>query len=120
MDTLVASRNKIVVKQRKELGEILFGFETRNRYDLLDESGTPIGQAAEEGGGIGTALLRNFLGSGRACTLHILDNDGKELGRGVKPFRFFFYAYYPGSFWLPREDKSWLQGTVRPCDGAGS
>jgi len=91
MNSLIENNDRIMIKQTKEWGEILTGFETRNRYELLDGDGNRIGNAAEEGGGIGTALLRNFLGKCRACKIHIYDRNGEKVGRGDKPFRFFFH-----------------------------
>lgn len=87
----MSARKRILVHQIKEWGEILVGFESRNRYELKDESGTLLGYAAEEGGGFGRAIGRQFFGSGRKATIHILDTDGKETARGVKPFTWFFH-----------------------------
>lgn len=84
-------RRRILVHQIKEWGEILVGFESRNRYEVKDEAGNLIAYAAEEGGGIGRALGRQFFGSGRKATLHVLDPEGKELARGQKPFTWFFH-----------------------------
>ena len=92
MKSILGDRNKILVRQTKEWGEILTGFETRNRFDLLDEESNRIGNAAEEGGVLGTALLGNFLDKCRACKIHIYDVDGNKVARGDKPFRFFFTA----------------------------
>jgi len=99
MKSIIGDRKRILVRQTKEWGEILTGFETRNRFDLLDEEGNRIGNAAEEGGGLGTALLRNFLGKCRACKIHIYDVDGNKVALGDKPFRFFFHrmTVYDGS-----------------------
>ncbi|MEZ5963541.1 MAG: phospholipid scramblase-related protein [Planctomycetota bacterium] len=84
-------RRRILVHQIKEWGEILVGFESRNRYELKDEAGNLIGYAAEEGGGLGRALGRQVFGSGRKAVLHVLDADGKEVARGDKPFTWFFH-----------------------------
>lgn len=84
-------RRRILVHQIKEWGEILVGFESRNRYELKDEAGQLLGYAAEEGGGFGRAIGRQFFGSGRKATLHVLDAEGKEIARGSKPFTWFFH-----------------------------
>ena len=91
METLIGNRSRLLVQQTKEWGEILLGFETRNRFEIRDEDGTTIGYAAEEGGGFGTVLLRNLFGRWRAAKVHIYDTGGKELGRGEKSFRFYFH-----------------------------
>lgn len=82
---------RILIKQIKEWGEILSGFETRNRYELFDERDAMIGYAAEEGGGLGRVAGRLFLGQMRRATIHVLDRDGSELFRGEKPFRWYFH-----------------------------
>jgi hypothetical protein len=50
LNSLMASK-LIVVNQRHELGEI-FGFETRNKYQLFDENNKILGFAAEQQKGI--------------------------------------------------------------------
>lgn len=85
------ARKRFLIRQIKEWGEILVGFESRNRYEITDEAGTMLGYAAEEGGGIGRALGRQFLGSGRPGILHVLDPDGRETARAKKPFTWFFH-----------------------------
>ena len=91
MDEWVRSTDRLLVKQIKEWGEILVGFESANRFEILDDNGDALGYAAEEGGGLGTVLLRNFFGRCRACKIHIFDAQGDEVGLGDKPFRFFFH-----------------------------
>lgn len=89
---LVDGRRTILVRQTKEWGEILLGFESRNRFDLLDpESGEVVGHAAEQGKGFGTVLLRNLFGRCRQASIHVYDRDGGEIGRGEKPFRLYFH-----------------------------
>ncbi len=91
MDAWVEKNSRLLVKQIKEWGEILVGFESRNRFEILDESGNTLGHAAEEAGGFGAMLLRNFLGKCRAARIHIYDSQGEEVGLGDKPFRFYFH-----------------------------
>ena len=42
METILADHNRILIRQKKEWGEILTGFETRNRYALSSEDGDEI------------------------------------------------------------------------------
>ncbi len=91
METILADHNRILIRQKKEWGEILTGFETRNRYALSSEDGDEIGFAAEEGGGVGKNFGRVFLGPARACRLHVYNKDGDAVGHGDKPFRWLFY-----------------------------
>ena len=90
LDAIVGDRQRIMVHQTKEWGEIVVGFESRNKFELRDEEGEKIGLAAEEGGGFGAMLGRQFFGHCRKATVHIYDNSGQQLGRGEKPFRWFF------------------------------
>jgi len=80
--------NGFVVHQQKEWGEILTGFETKNKYAVLDPQGQPLLLAAEEGGSF---LLRNFLKSARPFTIHVLDASGQAVLRMHRPFRFYFH-----------------------------
>ena len=91
METMLADHKRILIRQKKEWGEILTGFETRNRYVLMTEAGDELGFAAEEGGGMGKAIGRQMLGAARACKIHIYNADGDAVGHGDKPFRWFFY-----------------------------
>lgn len=91
MASIVAGREQLLVRQVKEWGEILVGFECRNRFELLGASGERIGFVAEEGTGIGAALSRNFMGAMRRATLRVADASGSEVGRIEKPFRWFFH-----------------------------
>ncbi|MFN3240300.1 MAG: phospholipid scramblase-related protein [Planctomycetota bacterium] len=55
------------------------------------ESGARLGYAAEEAKGIGAWFLRNLLGRCRKASVHIYDESGNPVGRGEKPFRWFFH-----------------------------
>lgn len=79
----------IKIKQVKELAE-LFGFETRNKYSIADESGQQIGYAAEQGKGLLGLLLRSFLGHWRTFDVHFFDIDRKLQFVGKHPFRWIF------------------------------
>jgi uncharacterized protein YxjI len=87
MDRL-AGVSGLVVVQRKEWGEILTGFETRNKYIVLDTSGGELYLAAEEGG---STLLRMFLKGLRPFTMAVLHQDGRPVLRVQRPFRFYFH-----------------------------
>lgn len=81
------SAESLVVRQQKEWGEIVTGFETRNRYSVHDASGAQVYFAAEEG----SMLARLALKVMRPFSIHILSSGGKEVLRGDKPFRFYFH-----------------------------
>jgi uncharacterized protein YxjI len=87
MDQL-AGVSGLVVVQRKEWGEILSGFETKNKYAVLDPAGHQLFLAAEEGGSL---LLRWFLKASRPFTIAVLSSSGQTVLRVQRPFRFYFH-----------------------------
>lgn len=84
----LSSISSLVVSQQKEWGEILTGFETKNRYTISDVSGRRLYLAAEEAGSI---LLRWFLKAFRPFTIAVLTEDGQVVLRVIRPFRFYFH-----------------------------
>jgi len=82
------SISSLVVIQQKEWGEILTGFETKNRYTISDISGSRLYLAAEEAG---STLLRWFLKALRPFTIAVLTEDGQVVLRVMRPFRFYFH-----------------------------
>ena len=84
----LASVETLVVSQKKEWGEILSGFETRNRYVILSEVGDERYFAAEEKGSL---LLRLFLKAFRPFTIVVTRTDGGVVLRLERPFRFYFH-----------------------------
>jgi uncharacterized protein YxjI len=91
MDSILGSAQRLFIRQVKEWSEILVGFEARNRFEIVTEAGETLGYAAEEGSGFGAILTRNFLGRLRPCTVRIFDQSRTEVGRGEKPFRWYFH-----------------------------
>lgn len=77
----------VIVQQKKEWGEILTGFETKNRYAVSDSSNQQLYWAAEES----SVLARLFLKVLRPFTMHILSMEGRPVIKTEKPFRFFFH-----------------------------
>ncbi len=91
LDVFFAGRDRVLIHQTKEWGEILLGFESKNRFELNDDSGNRLGLAAEEAKGLGAFFLRNIFGRCRKATIHLYGADGEDLGRGEKPFRWYFH-----------------------------
>ncbi len=102
-------KRRIMIRQVKEWGEILVGFESRNKYEIFDENGIKTGYAAEQGSGFGRLIGRQLLGSMRQATLHVYDAAGLEVLRGEKPFRFFFHRMevFEGSRKLGSIQRRW-------------
>ena len=84
--------SQLIVRQRKEFAE-LFGFETRNKYEILNESGEVIGFCAEQQKGILGFLFRQFLGHWRSFELHFFDIERNIFLTSRHPFRFFFQEF---------------------------
>jgi len=77
----------LLVQQKKEWGEILTGFETKNKYVVRKPSGEELYFAAEES----SFIVRNLLKSLRPYTLHVLTTQGNPVIKLKKPFRFYFH-----------------------------
>ena len=82
------SISTLIVSQQKEWGEILSGFETKNKYVVSDMSGNRMYLAAEEAG---STLLRLFLKALRPFTLVVLTESNQVVLRVIRPFRFYFH-----------------------------
>ena len=78
----------LVVSQRKEWGEILSGFETRNKYVVLDADGNELYLAAEHAG---SWLVRVFLKALRPFEMSVVRRDSEVVLRLSRPFRFYFH-----------------------------
>lgn len=81
--------NKVWIKQVHELGE-LFGFETRNKYQIMDDSKRPLAYAAEQQKGIFGFILRQYLGHWRKFDVHFFTLERELFMIGHHPFRWFF------------------------------
>ncbi len=89
--TSLADAEALKIQQRKEWGEILSGFETRNKYNIMDSWGNQILEAEEEGGSLATIFTRFLLTHLRPFTISIFSPGGNELFVFKRPFRFFFH-----------------------------
>ena len=83
----LAQADGLVIQQKKEWGEILTGFETKNKYSVSNTAGQQLYYAAEVGGNF---LVRMFLKAWRPFEIAIV-NPQNELVLTLKsPFRFYF------------------------------
>lgn len=78
----------LVVSQKKEWGEILSGFETKNKYAVLDPEGNTLFAAVEEGGSM---IVRMFLKALRPFSMTIRKLDRTPVLTVHRPFRFYFH-----------------------------
>ena len=81
--------SQLFVKQRHELGE-WFGFETRNKYEVLGADGSSLAFAAEQGKGLLGLLIRQFLGHWRSFEIRFFNPDRSEFMKAHHPFRWYF------------------------------
>lgn len=79
----------VVVRQRKELAE-LFGFETRNKYEISDANGNLLFYCAEMQKGFLGFIFRQLLGHWRTFELHFFDPQRQVVWKALHPFRFIF------------------------------
>jgi hypothetical protein len=86
---ILKNHSRLLVRQRYEIGEFL-GFETRNKYEILDEHMQLIGYAAEQSTGWFGFIIRQFLGHWRIFDIIIFDTNRQYLLKAHHPFRFFF------------------------------
>ncbi len=84
----LATVDRLVIQQRKEWGEILTGFETKNKYEVSDQDGNSLYFAAEVGGSL---LLRLFLKAHRPFTVMVVDSESRTIIEIRRRFRFYFH-----------------------------
>jgi len=79
--------DSVLVRQQKEWTEVLTGFETRNRYRVMDVDGRELFAADEEAGSV---LVRLLLRAGRPFRIRIVAN-GQTVLTLRRPFRLYFH-----------------------------
>lgn len=75
--------DKILVKQKKEFIEVLTGWETNNKYEILNSQGQKIFYAAEDT----NPCMRICCGPQRGFTIHIVNNNNQEVLRISREFK---------------------------------
>ncbi len=84
----LAVANTLVISQKKEWGEIVSGFETKNRYAVFDEQGNMLYDAQEKSGSF---LLRMFLKALRPFSIVLSPPNQTPAFLVERPFRFYFH-----------------------------
>lgn len=82
----------LFIKQKFEGFELL-GYETRNKYAIMDEKQNKIGFAAEQQKGIFGFFMRQFLGHWRTFEVHFFDESKNMFMLAKHPFRFLFQRF---------------------------
>ncbi|MGB0835333.1 MAG: phospholipid scramblase-related protein [Psychrobium sp.] len=83
----LANHSSLMIKQQKEWGEIITGFETLNKYVISDAAGGQLYFAAEQKG---SWLARQFFKASRPFTLAVLDGNSQQQMTVSRPFRWLF------------------------------
>lgn len=79
----LAGLDKIIIKQKIELFEVLTGFETRNRYAVYNSDMQQIFFIQEES----SLCERCFFPMNRGFQLHMTDNNSQEICRITRDFK---------------------------------
>lgn len=90
LDQLFKDKSPIFVNQLTENWEIFTGFETRNKYEILDSDGNKLGFIAEKKGGILSVLLRLILRTRRPMEIKVWNEERKEVLHFKRPFYWLF------------------------------
>ena len=81
---------RLFVRQIKEWAEIMVGYESKNKYEIVSDKGTQVGFISEQGKGILRWIARQVISSHRPLDISIFEADGKEVIKLRRPFYFFF------------------------------
>ena len=87
---ILKDHSEVIIRQRKEWGEILLDIETRNKYEIKAADGSALGFAAEQGKGFLGFLARGFLGHWRSFHIHFFDASKNLVFIAHHPFRWIF------------------------------
>ncbi len=85
---------RLHIQQVAEGLEIFLGWESRNKYRILDEEESPIAFAAEEKTGFGGQIMRQFFGHWRSFRVAVFDQNKQKHLELNFPFRWFFKSLY--------------------------
>ena len=77
--------SELVIRQQIEQMEIFTPFETANRYSVHSSDGAQLMYAYEESGDIS----RQFAGSHRALSIHVVESDGAPVLQASRDFFWF-------------------------------
>jgi len=91
MDQALIENSRFVIRQKKEWGEILTNFETRNRYVIQGDGGEDLWFAGERSKGAMAFIVRSFLKALRPFTIELFDRANTLLLTFKRPWRWFFH-----------------------------
>jgi uncharacterized protein YxjI len=94
MKEILKQAKVLHVQQVLEGFEVVLGWESRNKYRILDERQSPVAYAAEVKTGILGALMRGFLGHWRTFNVTIYNQNRTDEYFLNFPFRWFFKTLF--------------------------
>lgn len=93
MKEILKDAHVLHVQQVYENWELI-GFETRNKYRILDENENQVAFAAEQATGFAGAVLRHIFGHWRSFKVIVYDQNKVPIYTLHFPFRWFFKTLY--------------------------
>jgi uncharacterized protein YxjI len=81
-------QQQLQVVQRFEQNELIWGLESRNKYEIKLSDDSLIGFAVENGRSLGAFFLRQFMGHWRTFTVNVFDAMRQPLFVVTHPFQF--------------------------------
>lgn len=85
----LTDKKALVIRQRTEIAE-LFGFETRNKYEITDDNGMTIAFAAEQSRSLLGFIFRQIFGHWRRFDILIFTPQRQPIYRAKNRFRIWF------------------------------
>ena len=79
----------LVIRQRTEIAE-LFGFETRNKYEIYDDNGSTVGFAAEQSRSLLGFIFRQIFGHWRRFDIIVFTPQRQAVYHAKNRFRIWF------------------------------
>lgn len=89
LDEELAAQPRLVVRQRKDWGEVVTGWEKANRYDVHDASGALLFHATEVNTGALAVLLRLLMRARRPFRMEVIRANGTPVATLVRPWRWW-------------------------------
>lgn len=90
LELFFGEHDHLFIRQVKEWGEILTGFETRNRYQIFNKNNVVVGFCAEQGSGVSAFFKRIFLRNHRPMDILVFNKAGEVILNVERPFYWFF------------------------------
>lgn len=91
---LLEGSQTLIVKQKKELMEIVIDFESKNNYEILNQNSEVVGYISEASKGFWSTIGRLVFRSHRNFEAIISDKTGQKVFQLKRPFYFIWSDLY--------------------------